>query len=70
MLLFRGSFLPAPMKRTRVTENEILAAVREAGLADLAQVEAVVLETDGELSVIKQFTGDNNSSLSDVRSPF
>ena len=35
-------------------EAEILQAVREAGLASLDGVEAVVLETDGTFSVVKK----------------
>ena len=52
MLLYQGSYLPKEMKKARVTQDEILAAIRSAGIADQADVEAVVLETDGKFSVI------------------
>jgi uncharacterized membrane protein YcaP (DUF421 family) len=58
MLLFRGECLPAAMRRARVTEDEVRAAVRSAGLASLGEVEAVVLETDGSLSVVRRREGD------------
>jgi uncharacterized membrane protein YcaP (DUF421 family) len=52
LLLYQGAFLQRAMRRQRVLEAEVRAAVREAGHASLADVEAVVLETDGSFSVI------------------
>jgi uncharacterized membrane protein YcaP (DUF421 family) len=43
LLLYRGAFLPGALRRARVTENEMLAAVRSAGLVALEQAHAVVL---------------------------
>ena len=54
LLLYRGEFLTDVMKRQRVTEEEILAAMRQQGVAEPAQVDAVVLETEGSLSVLRQ----------------
>ena len=68
MLLHRGVLLSPALRRTRITEAEVRAAVRAAGVASLSEVEAVVLETDGSFSVIKQSAGDR-SSLADVRAP-
>ncbi|HET9589118.1 MAG TPA: YetF domain-containing protein [Anaerolineales bacterium] len=66
LLLHKGQFLPEIMQRERVTESEIRAALREKGIADVAQVEAVVLETDGSFSVIKQAGQVSRSTLIDV----
>ena len=52
LLFRRGQFLRDAMRAQRVTEDEILAAAREEGVADLDAVEAVVLETSGEFSVL------------------
>lgn len=54
MVFRRGEFLVDAMRRERVTEGEVLAAIREAGIPTLAQVEAVVLETAGEFSVVRR----------------
>lgn len=52
-LLFReGRPLPEAMEEQRVTLDEIRQAVRASGSGDLADVAAVVLETDGSFSVI------------------
>ena len=53
LLFHRGEFQHAAMKRARVTESEIYHAIREQGVADPAEVDAVVMETEGSLSVLK-----------------
>ena len=69
MLLHRGDFLLSALRQARVTQDEIRAAVRAAGLASLAEAEAVVLETDGSFSVIRRGEGGGLSSLDSVRDP-
>lgn len=66
ILLFRGEFLPAAMRRARVTEDEVRAAIRSAGLASLFDAEAVVLETDGSFSVVRRGGGNGRPSLDGV----
>lgn len=66
LLLDKGEFLPAAMRRQRVTESEIRAAIRASGSAAVEEIEAVVLETDGSLSVIKKLPDDSRSALKDV----
>ena len=67
LLLHRGKFLSGPMREARVTEGEILAAVRNHGQSEVGGVEAVVLETDGSFSVIAHAEGGAASALDDVR---
>lgn len=66
LLVHRGDLLPRAMKRERVVEAEILAAVRQQGIASLAEVEAVVLETDGSFSVIRRSSSGEASALDGV----
>jgi uncharacterized membrane protein YcaP (DUF421 family) len=51
-VLWGGEFDRSAMRETRVTDDDILGAVRGAGLGDIADVAAVVLESDGSLSVV------------------
>jgi uncharacterized membrane protein YcaP (DUF421 family) len=67
LLLRRGAFIPDALKRERVTEDEVRAAVRAAGVAALADVEAVVLETDGSFSVVRPGRNSGASSLEGVQ---
>ena len=66
LLLHHGRFLEGAMRGQRVTRAEVLSALRGSGAADPAEVAAVVLETDGSLSVIQKAPGKGASSLADV----
>jgi uncharacterized membrane protein YcaP (DUF421 family) len=52
LLVSGGALLDTAMREERVTREEILAVVRASGHLSLDEVRAVVLETDGSLSVI------------------
>lgn len=52
LLVKDGRCLDGAMRVQRVTQEEIEAALRQHGFADLASVACVVLETDGSLSVV------------------
>lgn len=52
LLAHRGAYLDAVMRRQRMTREEVEAALRQAGHEQIEDVQAVVLETDGSLSVI------------------
>ena len=53
LLLHRGRFLEGAMRRQRVTREEVVSALRSSGLARPEDAAAVVLETDGSLSVVR-----------------
>ncbi len=57
LLYHSGEWLRAEMRRERVTEAEMLAAVRMSGFEDLSDRIAIVLETDGTLTVIERPDG-------------
>lgn len=52
LLYYQGEFLEDQLRRVRVTETEVLAAIREQGHPSLERVRAVVLETDSDFSVL------------------
>ena len=52
VLLYRNGFLHGPMRRARVTKDELRQAARGQGHAGLSEVAAIVLETDGSLSIL------------------
>jgi uncharacterized membrane protein YcaP (DUF421 family) len=66
LLLHRGELLPDALRDQRVTESEVFAAIRAAGIARLASVEGVVLETDGSLSVVSRPAEGLADTLTDV----
>jgi uncharacterized membrane protein YcaP (DUF421 family) len=69
MLMYRGEFLRDALLRARVTDEEVRAAIRSAGITFLRDVEAVVLETDGSFSVVRRSSGSGGTSLVGVHGP-
>lgn len=67
LLLYRGQFVDQALRQARVTRDEVRSAVRSSGILALDDVEAVVLETDGSLSVVRRSSCGGPSSLEDVR---
>ncbi|OMQ13899.1 hypothetical protein A7K94_0220410, partial [Modestobacter sp. VKM Ac-2676] len=54
LLLHRGELRPDALRQQRMSEAEIRQAVRASGQGDLSTIAAVVLETDGTLSVVPE----------------
>jgi uncharacterized membrane protein YcaP (DUF421 family) len=67
LLLHKGRILVEAMHHARVTHEEMRAAVRNAGVFDMADLDSVVLETDGTFSVVKHTNNVRESSLADVQ---
>ena len=61
LLFYQGEFLREQLKKERILEIEIYQAIRSSGHASLDEVQAVILETDGTLSVI------SNSDQADLK---
>lgn len=66
LLLFKGEMRLDAMKAARVTESEVLAALRSEGVGSLSSAAAVVLETNGKLSVVKDIESIDTSVLRNV----
>lgn len=52
LLMEDGKFIYPALSRSRVTEGDVIAKLREANVLDYSQVRAVVLETTGDVSVL------------------
>ena len=64
MLLMEGSkILYENLKKTNVSESDLIAKLREANVIRLEQVMAVVLETTGDISVLHQ---EGNEPIDDI----
>lgn len=66
LLVHRGRYLTDVLRAERVTEEEVQAALRAQGIASLEQVGAIVLETDGSFSVLRQVDTSRSSALANV----
>jgi uncharacterized membrane protein YcaP (DUF421 family) len=66
LLVYKGRMLKATMLEERVNEDEIHAVVRKSGLASMQDVGAVILETDGTLTLIHNIDTLNTPVMKDV----
>ena len=66
VLVRDGELLHDEIADNRLVESEILQAIRANGTGDVAEVRAVVLETDGTLSVITDADFGDGSALRDI----
>lgn len=67
LLVFKGEMVNSTMQSQRVTEGEVMAAIRLSGHCSVDAVDAVILETDGSFSVIEEVDINNASAMKDVR---
>lgn len=54
LLLYKGELLGDAMKRERISIQEIYAAARAKGVSDLNEIEVIVLETTGDITIISK----------------
>lgn len=52
LLYYRGQFMDKAMKHKRITKEEVYAIVRAQGFMGMDGVEAIVFETQGDISVV------------------
>ncbi|RJP78897.1 MAG: DUF421 domain-containing protein [Candidatus Zixiibacteriota bacterium] len=67
LLYYQGTMLRQAMRQERVVEVEMLQAVRSSGFSSLADVDAVIIETDGSFSVVSTSGERRETALQDVR---
>ena len=54
LLYYQGSFLEKNLRKERISKDDVLGTVRQNRIGNLDEVEAIVLETNGSVSVIKK----------------
>lgn len=67
LMVYNGEMLTKAMRDERVTEDEIYAILRENGVISIKDAKAVILETDGGLTVISTSDEVNPETLRNVR---
>jgi uncharacterized membrane protein YcaP (DUF421 family) len=66
VLVTHGHFHEEAMRSHRIGRNEVRQAIRSSGQGDVSRIAAVVLETDGSLSVISEDQLGDGSALAAV----
>lgn len=68
LVFFKGEFLHDALKKERVTEAEVRSVLRSQQVSFLSEVYAVVMESNGQFSVVKNGSlTDRESSLFNVK---
>ena len=52
MLIYKGKILESHMKKAKITEEELMEAVREHGVSSVKEVDLAIMEVDGNISVL------------------
>ena len=69
LLFYDGRFLDEALSKEMVTQEEVYAAVRNFRIENMRDVKAVVMELNGELTVVKNTLGTECTSLHDIKTP-
>lgn len=67
LLFYRGEPVTSALRSQRLTETDLLSAARQHRLGSLDEVEAIVLEADGTLSVVLPSSVGDGTALSPAR---
>jgi uncharacterized membrane protein YcaP (DUF421 family) len=66
LLLYKGAMLEKMMKKERVTKEELHLAARNKGIHELSEIDAIILETTGKLTIISKLPDNLSETLQDV----
>ncbi|MDO4917806.1 MAG: DUF421 domain-containing protein [Rothia sp. (in: high G+C Gram-positive bacteria)] len=54
VIMAHGKFVLSHLKRSHLSRSEVYAALRKAGISQLSQVQCMVLEATGQLSIMRE----------------
>lgn len=52
MLVYHGKIIPSHLRMAGISEEEVIQAIREHGVASVSEVDLAVFEVDGNISVL------------------
>jgi uncharacterized membrane protein YcaP (DUF421 family) len=52
MLIYKGKMIESHMKMAKITQEELMEAVREHGVETVTEVDLAIMEVDGSISVL------------------
>ena len=53
LVMYGSKILPEYLERAQLTEDDLLQTLRKSGITQLTQIQAVIMERDGSISVLK-----------------
>lgn len=67
LLVYKGEILQPILKKERISLEELYVAARKKGIENLKTIDAVILETTGDLTIVSTITSDKAETLQDVK---
>lgn len=67
MLLYKGELLEQVLKKERITHEEVHMALRSQGFSSLQEIDLMVLETTGEITIVPRLSGPGAEILGDIK---
>ncbi|PTB91310.1 DUF421 domain-containing protein, partial [Marivirga lumbricoides] len=66
LILYKGELQHRVIKKERITIEEINLSIRKKGISSLEEVDAIILETTGDFTVVPSIKTENTGVLDDV----
>lgn len=66
LIFYEGEFLHQVMKKERITIEEVFSASRQNGISNLDDIDMIILETTGDITIIKKSIKGGLSTLENI----
>ncbi|HET8859340.1 DUF421 domain-containing protein [Marivirga sp.] len=67
LIFYKGDFLHSAMKKERITVEEVYSTARQNGYSNLDEIDFMILETTGDIAIIKKNANKQNNTLKNVK---
>jgi len=67
LIFYDGEFIEKTMAKEAITKGEIFSTIRNSGIDQISEVKAVVMELNGQITVVRKSKGKGSSSLDDLQ---
>jgi uncharacterized membrane protein YcaP (DUF421 family) len=66
LIYFQGKFLKQALKKLRLSELDVYSVIRSNGIGELKEVDSIIMESNGTISVVKKGSDLNDPIYSRV----
>ncbi|MEH6682369.1 MAG: YetF domain-containing protein [Sediminicola sp.] len=67
LIFYKGNFLEKVLKKERITVDEIYSASRKQGISTLDDIDMIILETTGDITLIQDKISGRKTTYKDVK---
>ncbi|MBA2500314.1 MAG: DUF421 domain-containing protein [Chitinophagaceae bacterium] len=67
LLVYKGEILEHAMKKERITIEELYVAARRKGIAEIKDIDIVILETTGDITLLPKMQVENAETLKGIQ---